>query len=284
MERGVNYIIIGGCFIASLIGLVVFIFWFSGDNVFSNNFRIYKAYSKNAIEEVRIDSFVKYKGINIGRIQDIRFRDENFDEVEILLSLRSDLPIKKGSILRISQSGIIGNSFLTLIQNEKSDEYIESSDEAVLFIEPETAIGKILDSVPNLTNKVDDLLSNANTILSKENAKNIASILSSIEDSAISLNKMLKSLQHNTTDIDSILSNIDNSIKKTNDTIEIVNNKLQNGEYDLKSTLTPALLSIEQSLYNINELAKKGSNLLDNLEQNPYNTIFGYRQEGENDK
>lgn len=283
MERGVNFILIGVCFIACLIGLIVFIFWFSGTDNLGGIPKAYKAYSKNAIDGIRIDSNIRYKGINVGKVKNINFKDDDFNEIVFEISIRSDLPIKKDSILKVEQSGLLGSNYLKLIQNDKSDEFIESSKDAILNIET-SSMSQIMQSVPNLTNKIDDLLSNANNILSEENANNIAKILVSIQDSTNNINKIIQSLQKNTDGMESLIQNVDKISKNADEMLNVVNKKIQDGEYDFKTTLTPALLSIEKSMNSLNSFTKEGSNLLNDLRENPYNTIFGYRNEGKNDK
>ena len=275
MERGVNYILIGSCFIATLISLVVFIFWFSGNDEFGNNVKKYKAYSTTALPGLKPNSSIKYKGINVGKITDINFKDNNFDEVEFDLIIREDLPIKKDSILKVDQSGILGHSFLNLIQNNSSNDMLDSG--GTLQINT-GGISQILESAPNITEKIDILLENANEIISPQNTKNITSILESIKDSAIKLNKMMSMVQENTEEISSLISNVD-KISNTADTmLKTINQKVNNGEYDIRDILTPSLMSIENSMNNINKLAKDGSSLLKDLREDPYNTIFGYKE------
>lgn len=283
MERGVNFILIGVCFIACLIGLIVFIFWFSGTDNLGGIPKVYKAYSKNAIDGIRIDSNIRYKGINVGKVKNINFKDDDFNEIVFEISIRSDLPIKKDSILKVEQSGLLGSNYLKLIQNDKSDEFIKSGKDAILNIET-SSMSQIMQSVPSLTNKIDDLLSNANNILSEENANNIAKILVSIQDSANNINKIIQSLQKNTDGVESLIQNVDKISKNADEMLNVVNKKIQDGEYDFKTTLTPALLSIEKSMNSLNSFTKEGSTLLNDLKENPYNTIFGYRNEGKNDK
>lgn len=275
MERGVNYILIGSCFIATLISLVVFIFWFSGNDEFGNNVKKYKAYSTTALPGLKPNSSIKYKGINVGKITDINFKDNNFDEVEFDLIIREDLPIKKDSILKVDQSGILGHSFLNLIQNNSSNDMLDSGEALQINT---GGISQILESAPNITEKIDILLENANEIISPQNTKNITSILESIKDSAIKLNKMMSMVQENTEEISSLISNVD-KISNTADTmLKTINQKVNNGEYDIRDILTPSLMSIENSMNNINKLAKDGSSLLKDLREDPYNTIFGYKE------
>lgn len=276
MERGVNYILIGLCFIATLIGLVVFIFWFGGSNEFGSDIKKYKAYSKVAIDGIKPNSSIKYKGISVGKVVDIRFKDSSFNEIEFDLILREDLPIKKDSILKVDQNGLLGSSFLRLIQSDSSDDILGENESLQIKT---SSMSQILESAPNLTGKIDDLLSNANDIINQDNAKNIANILVSIKDSADKLNKMMSMVQDRTEEIASLIVNVDEVSNAANTMLKAINKKVADGEYDIKGILTPSLMSIENSMQNINKLAKDGSILLRDLRENPYNTIFGYREE-----
>lgn len=275
MERGVNYIFIGACFMLSLIGFVVFIFWFGESGFFKDEVRIYKSYTKRPLA-IKADSLIKYKGINVGRVQNINFKDNNFEEIEITLEIRKDLPIKADSTLRVEQSGILGASFLALIQNEKSTEI--AKDGAVLMIGGDS-MSQIMDAIPSIAGKVDYLLDSANGVLSEENAKNLTAILLSVNEAAKNINILAQSLSRNTQDIEKIIANVSKIAQSTEQITNTLNAKVAQGEYDLRSTIAPALGAIEGAMNELNAFAKNGSTFIQNLEQNPYNTIFGYRQE-----
>lgn len=275
MERGVNYIFIGACFMLSLIGFVVFIFWFGESGFFKDEVRIYKSYTKRPLA-IKADSLIKYKGINVGRVQNINFKDNNFEEIEITLEIRKDLPIKANSTLRVEQSGILGASFLALIQNEKSTEI--AKDGAVLMIGGDS-MSQIMDAIPSIAGKVDYLLDSANGVLSEENAKNLTAILLSVNEAAKNINILAQSLSRNTQDIEKIIANVSKIAQSTEQITNTLNAKVAQGEYDLRSTIAPALGAIEGAMNELNAFAKNGSAFIQNLEQNPYNTIFGYREE-----
>lgn len=268
MERGVNYIFIGACFILSLIAFVVFIFWFSDSGFFKDDMKSYKSYTKRPLN-IKVDSIIKYKGINVGRVSDIRFKNSDFEEIEISLEIRKDLPIKADSILRVEQSGILGANFLSLMQNEKSKDFI---DEGAVIMIGGDSMSQIMEAIPNIAGKVDYLLENASGVVSEENAKNLTAILLSLNEVVKNINILAKSLSKNTSDIEKIIANIS---QITN----ILNTKIANGEYDLKSTITPMLLSVEKAMGELEQFGKNGNKFIQNLEDNPYNTIFGYREE-----
>lgn len=276
MERGVNYILIGFCFIASLIGLVVFIFWFSHSGIFKPDMREYKSYTKESVN-IKVDTPIKFKGINVGRVKSIKFRDNNFEEIEITLEIRKDLPIKKDSIIRIEQNGLLGSTFISLMQNDKTKDFITSNDDTLILVRD--PMSEVMSAIPNLTGKVDYLLDNANEILNKNNAKTIAQILLSINETANNINNIIKSLDKNTADINKILKNVNEITTNTDMIIKTINKKVQSGEYDFKSVITPSLISIEKAMDNISTFTKDGSLFINRLNNNPYNTIFGHREE-----
>lgn len=276
MERGVNYILIGFCFIASLIGLVVFIFWFSHSGIFKPDMREYKSYTKESVN-IKVDTPIKFKGINVGRVKSIKFRDNSFEEIEITLEIRKDLPIKKDSTIRIDQNGILGSTFISLIQNDKAKDFITSNDDVLIL--SKDPMSEVMSAIPNLTGKVNYLLDSANEVLNKNSVKTIAQILFSINEAANNINNIIKSLNKNTDDISRILKNVNEITANTDIIIKTINKKVQNGEYDFKSTITPSLISIEKAMEDISTFSKDGSAFIKKLNDNPYDTIFGYREE-----
>lgn len=279
MERGINYIIIGLCFILSLIGLIIFIFWFSDSGFFKEDMKIYKSYTKRPLN-IKVDSAIRYKGLGVGRVSAINFRDANFEEIEITLEILSELPVRKNSTIRVEQDGLLGGNYISLIQNENTKEIIEKKEDAILMISSDS-IAQVLNAIPSLAGKVDYLLDSANEIVSEKNTAQIAQILESINEAAKQINILIKSLNKNTNEIESIIKSVNQITQSADSAIKSIENKIKSGEYDIKSTISPALSGIENAMDDLSNLAKEGEKMLKNLENNPYNTIFGYRGENE---
>ena len=89
---------------------------------------------------------------------------------------------------------------------------------------------------------------------------------------------MMSLVQERTEEIASLIANVNEVSNTANLMLKTINQKVDSGEYDIKGILTPSLISIESSMQNINKLAEDGSILLRDLKENPYNTIFGYRE------
>lgn len=253
----------------------MFVFWFGDSGIFKDEVKIYKSYTKRPLN-IKVDSIIKYKGINVGRVSDIRFKNNDFDEIEINLEIRKDLPIKKDSILRVEQSGILGANFLSLVQNETSKDFI---DEGAILMIGGDSMSQIMEAIPNIAGKVDYLLDSANGMLNDENVKVFTAILLQINNVANNINILAQSLSKNTSDIEKIIANVSQITQSTEQITSVLNKKIANGEYDVKSTIMPMLMSVEKAANEVERLAKSGNAFVQNLENNPYNTIFGYRED-----
>lgn len=275
MERGINFIVIGACFIATIIALVVFIFYF-GD--YDTNARIYRIYSKKAIDGITPESLVKYKGINVGSVKDVRFGDEDFENIVFEVAIRKDLKIKKDSVLKVEQSGLLGGNYLNLIQNESSEGFIEKDDEASLTIRA-GLMSEALDKFEGIADDLTLFLSNAKNIVSEENTRSLSNLIASLEDSANGINAIINAI--NAANMDELVKNIENVAQNAKGILSEIDAKMAQGEYDIKSTISPALQSIERVAGRLEGVISEGEILLDNLKANPYDTIFGYRSENE---
>lgn len=273
MERGVNFIVIGACFFAGLLGLVAFILWFGDHNLVNPN-KNYRAFAASAIDGIKIDSPVKFKGLNVGRVRKIRFKNGGFEEVEFLVSIRGDLALKKGAALKVEQGGLLGGLYLSLSQPENG----ESLGDEPLKIQG-AGLGKITQKIPEITENVEAILSNAQTLLNAQNAENVAKILSLLQDSLSHIAALTKSLEKNTQNIEGLISSLNHAAKTTQESLNLIHAKIKGGEYDLKSTLAPSLISLERSLEGVNVLVKESEDYIKSLKDNPYNAIFGHRTE-----
>lgn len=96
-----------------------------------------KTYTLNAIfdsiEGVNIGTKIKIGGMEIGKISDIRLKEDY--SVDVKLTINNDVKIPSDSSIKISTSGIMGGKYLkvivggddTCLKNEEYFEFTESS-------------------------------------------------------------------------------------------------------------------------------------------------------------
>lgn len=260
MERNINYTLIGGIFFVLLLCMIVFIFWLGRIGVDDNKFRTYYVYTDKSVDGLSINTPVKYKGINIGSITKIDFDKDKLGIVKIDLAINSSIPIHKDSTVVLDSQGLAGLSYLALKQNSQTKDFILKNDEPILKFQ-QNFIGQITSKADLATKEFLEVLKNVKNLTSPENVENISSIIKSLNSLTASLNQAT--------------SHIDSFSKNSNKLLVDLDNKLNSGEYDMKSILNPIALQLEVSLKNMNVFFEKGTNLLNKFNNDPYNTIFG---------
>ncbi len=259
MERHINYVAIGGLFFVICIALVAFLLWFGRLNMNDSHYRIYKAYTEYDISGIGINTPIKYKGISIGNVKDIRFDSAKSGLVKISLLISKDIPINQGSSIVMDSQGLAGLSYLSLKQNPNGKP-INQDDEAVLKFE-QNFLGRISEQADKISTDALTLLQNSQALVSQQNIQNINQTLESIN----ALSKQLIQISQN----------LNGTITSAHSLLYTIHQKLNAGEYDIKSMLTPTLNQAEQSLQNLDSLVQKSTNVLDKFNENPYKTLFG---------
>ncbi len=113
MEPKVNYIVVGA--FVTLLGAIVLvgILWL-GKTDFRGIFDRYEAYMRDSVAGLSINSTVKYRGVDVGRVKDIALNPNNPEEVKLTLDIKRGTPIKTDTIAVLEEQGLTGLATINL--------------------------------------------------------------------------------------------------------------------------------------------------------------------------
>ena len=113
MEPKVNYLLVGS-FVA-LLGAAVLagILWL-GKTDYRGAYDRYEAYMKESVAGLSVDSTVKYRGVDVGRIKAIALNLDNPEEVLLTLDIMHGTPIKTDTIAVLETQGLTGLATINL--------------------------------------------------------------------------------------------------------------------------------------------------------------------------
>ena len=69
--------------------------------------------------------------------------------------------------------------------------------------------------------------------------------------------------------------------KRLDSITKAVDTNLQSGQYDVRAILNPSLLQLQDTLLQVDRFFSKATHLVDKIEKNPYDSLFGKRQSGD---
>jgi len=175
MEPKVNYVLVGS-FVALLgAGILAGILWL-GKSDYRGSYDRYVAYMKESVAGLSIDSTVKYRGVDVGRVKDITLRPDNPEEVLLTLDIVRGTPIKTDTIAVLETQGLTGLATINLTGGSREAPSLQAL---------EGQIYPVLKTGPSLFFRLDETVSR---LLSEEG---LAQLLVDLDSAAIGAAKIL---------------------------------------------------------------------------------------------
>ena len=100
---------------AALLALV----WLRGSE---DNLREYVVVTKQNIGGLNPQAQVRYRGIRVGKVTDIRLDPEDTSNILITISVTDDLPLTRGTVAKLAYQGVTGIAHVLLIDTGKNPE------------------------------------------------------------------------------------------------------------------------------------------------------------------
>lgn len=232
MEAKANYTAVGIVVVVLVVALLSAMLWLSvGFN--QKSYNLYTVYLHEPASGLSKDAPVKFNGVQVGYVSDIRLNKNDPRQVEIILSIESGTPITTSTAATLISQGITGVTYigltastsdLTPIQRMPGEPYPVIPAKPSLFHQLDSLLKEVSESI----NKVS---TQAQHIFNEENARHIKHILHNVE-------QVTGVVANNSTNLDRSLKNadvlLDNLAKSSHDFPRLVK-ELQSGAIKFKT-------------------------------------------------
>lgn len=297
MENKARYTLVGLFIIVFLLSLITFILWQTKYNFGDTKSYEYRLYTQNSVDGLNKNSFVTYKGLNIGIVKDIKINPKNLQQIEIILKIDNPIMIKENSFVTIQSQGITGNKNVEISGGTADAKNLVPKEHsyATLLVK-QSFIDNLTTNAQDITQNVNLTLNQINKLLTNSNIQHVDTLLTGLEKNSNNFNTAIKKL--NTileTNAPNTLTNIDILTKKwsglskklksfiTDDIAKLINKT--NATLDHTSQLEDTFLGTGNALDNtlekfdttLDNLNEKIDTTLDNLNENGGDIIFKTR-------
>ncbi len=226
MEKRLSYIVVGTFVIVLTISLLAFLFWLAKYGNKSIEHDYYNTYFKESVSGLNVESLVKLRGVEVGRVKKITINRDNSEEVEVLLEIIKDTPIKQDSYTVLDSQGITGLKYIELKGGQNISKLLETSKEKISTIPSKKSVmSSLFDSSESITNKVENILDKISFALNDKNLDNISKIIENfsqaLNDKNIdNLNDIMSNLSTTTTYIDDEKEKLAKLLKKVHEFLD----------------------------------------------------------------
>ena len=174
MEKKVNYAVVGLFVILLGSAWLAISVWLVFGEITADYTR-YRVYMDESVSGLYKDAPVKYRGVEVGKVHEIGLNPLVLDQVQLMLDIRTDVPIREDTVALLTAQGLTGVAFIDLTGGSLASPPLQAR---VGELYP------VIKSGPSLFSRVDSLLTdlvlNLNTL-----AKDVTALLDGDEKQAL---------------------------------------------------------------------------------------------------
>ena len=182
METRSNHMLVGGVVLVLLAATVGFIIWLS--QVSGDDTKRYDIFFKQAVDGLAKGSAVSFAGVPVGQVDSINLEPNSPEFVRVRIGVRSDTPVLQGTTATIQGVGFTGVSQIQLDGATRGAPPITQPGPYGVPVIPTKpgALGQLLNSAPELLERVSTLTERLGQVLDEDNQRSIKGILANTEE------------------------------------------------------------------------------------------------------
>ena len=278
MYNRINYTVVGIFVLFFSVGMAWFAFWLAKYGI-QDKYDVYRIEIKESVTGLSEDAAVKLRGVNIGRVKQIKINPNNIEVVEILLEIKKGTVIKEDMTAHTQMFGVTGLLSIEIDGGTNSAKTLQPTATYIPTIKTRASyISKLNEEVE----KVSALLDRSKKLLSDKNIQNFEKTLENLEKISSRGEEMENKAIDSMKQLDGTLGELKISIRTMSDSFERsskdinrvtlkAENSLDRGDYNLRNILEPMTTDLQVLSNQVDDLAGE-------LRQSPSDLLFKSRQ------
>jgi phospholipid/cholesterol/gamma-HCH transport system substrate-binding protein len=254
METRSNHILVGSVVMAMIVAVLLFVVWISQAG--GDQDKRYDIFFKQAVDGLAKGSAVTFSGVPVGQVQSINLEPRTPEFVRVRISISGETPVLLGTTATIKGVGFTGVSQIQLDPPEQDPRRRQVRRE-IVCPEKDTAsqcpygvpviptkpgaLGQLLNSAPELLERVSTLTARLTELLSDRNQQSIAAILENFQ--VISRN-----LAERSDEIAATMADARIAIRQTGDAVEEMGRLAATSDELLQRDARPLIADLRQSV------------------------------------
>lgn len=179
-----------GIFVLLMLGVFIAgVLWLSAGGP-PRDYDYYLSYMTESVSGLSVDAAVKYKGVDIGRVREIKLDPENPERVRLLLMVLEGTPIKVDTVATLELQGLTGLAEINLTGGSKDSAQLTRGDDQYPVIPSRPSLlVRLDDTLSELLGNLTETSARLNALLNEENRAALGTILKNVDMTTAALAK-----------------------------------------------------------------------------------------------
>ena len=296
MYSRVNYTIVGIFVLLFGTAMVWFAFWLAKYGM-EEEFDTYRLEMRESIAGLSIDSSVKLRGVDVGKVSKMQINPKNIEMVEVFVKIKKGIPIKEDMVAHTQMFGVTGLLSIEIDGGTNAAKTLTPTKDYIPLINTKPSfLSKLTDDLGGVSGKIEDVLAQSQKLLSDHNIETMGNILDNMEKVTakgealedkvmVSLDNINTKLTEAITDFKQMQKDFSEIKEVTVPTIDKlmetsknfnrvtlkVEKSIERGDYNFKKIFEPMLVDIDILLGQLNDMSRS-------IENNPSDLLFKSRK------
>jgi len=231
MEREANYAAVGAfVLIVALLG-ALFVYWYS-DSREHRDYNRYEIYFTGSVSGLDKGGAVRYLGVGVGRVTDIRIDPRDSSRVEVIVDIDARTPISPHTVAELQLQGITGLLYIDLREDHKKEPTtppVAGLKYPVIRSAP-SRFDVFLASLPELVAGANDVVQRANRLLSNENLAALSAAIGNLDRASSRLPQTVH-------DLNSLIGQLRAASSELTASAQSARQLLESAQPDVRATL-----------------------------------------------
>ncbi len=265
METKANYLVIGGSVLGILALAFIFIVWMTD---LAGGGKRYYVIFQGSVAGLAAGSSVAFNGIKVGEVQSLALDPQDARNVQVLIGVNKDTPVRTNSLARISTQGLTGGGGIQISAGTPDAAFlVASAEDPIPVIKANPGLNQgLFDAAPEVMNNANALLIRLNEL---------------VAENQDSIRKTMTNVEHFTTMLDERKGDISVAIGDVKEGAK----SFKKLSTSLGSNMNGVTASAKEGLAEFNSFMREGrraavtlNRILEKFEENPRSFLLGGNQ------
>jgi phospholipid/cholesterol/gamma-HCH transport system substrate-binding protein len=194
MEREANYAAVGAFVLLVALAAALFVYWYSGTRVHRTYDR-YEIYFDGTVSGLEQGAPVRYLGVRVGRVVDLRIDPRNAGRVEVIAAIESTTPISSRTLAELDLQGLTGLLYIDLQRSAQAATapLVPSLEYPVIRAAP-SQFDVFMGQLPRLAASAGGVIERLDRLLSNRNIDDVSRSLDNLTEASNHLPETVRSV------------------------------------------------------------------------------------------
>jgi phospholipid/cholesterol/gamma-HCH transport system substrate-binding protein len=246
METRAPYVLVGSFVVVLVACLVVAVLWFAQIQ-FREQVTYYDIYFAGSVNGLTPGSTVRYNGIPVGRVAEIKLDPVDPGKVRVTVELQGGTAVKTDTVASIELQGLAGGSFVNLTGGTRdAPPLARKADERYPVIGSRVSgLQQVVTSAPEIMTRLLDVANQLADVLNEQNRK-------AISDTLQNMRQVSAAAASHSGDIDTAITEAAQTLHGLHTTLDEANTILD----ELKQSIGPEG-QMQATLHSVSDASRK---------------------------